>query len=70
MSRLLWNLVLRFTATVKLDANVFKFVNKHMRVVGPSRQNVTDSYTQIRDMFTEEAADCAPGDTQCNQGGN
>ena len=64
------NLVLRFTATVKLDANVFKFVNKHMRVVGPSRQNVTDSYTQIRDMFTEEAADCAPGDTQCNQGGN
>ena len=64
------NLVLRFTATVSVDDNVFKFVNKHMRIVGPSRQNVTDSYTQIRDMFTEEASDCAAGDEQCNQGGS
>lgn len=63
------NLVLRFTANVTLSKDVFKFVNKHMRVVGPSRQNVTDSYTQIRDMFAEEAADCEAGDEQCNEGG-
>lgn len=50
-------LVLRFNATVLITKDVFAFSNKHMRIVGPSRQNVTDSYTQIRDMFTEKADD-------------
>ncbi len=54
------NLVLRFTASIALRPDVFLSINKHMRIVGPTRQNVTDSYTQIRDMFTEEAIDCDP----------
>ncbi|MFV0485051.1 MAG: hypothetical protein ACK5MU_02355 [Candidatus Saccharimonadales bacterium] len=61
-------LVLRFNATVLITKDVFASSNKHMRIVGPSRQNVTDSYTQIRDMFTEKAADCDPEDQQCLEG--
>lgn len=64
------DLVLRFNATLMVSKEVFTFANKHMRVVGPSRQNVTDSYTQIRDMFTEKATDCDPEDTQCLEGNN
>lgn len=56
------SLVLRFTSTVTLNREVFYAVNRHMRVIGPTRQNVTDSYTQIRDMFTERAKNCAPED--------
>ncbi|MDR3298174.1 MAG: hypothetical protein LBT19_02275 [Candidatus Nomurabacteria bacterium] len=63
-------LVLRFSASVAIEENVFMFANKHMRVVGPSRQNVTDSYTQIRDMFAEKASDCDPNDTQCLEADN
>jgi hypothetical protein len=63
-------LVLRFNATVVIQRDVFLFANKHMRVVGPTRQNVTDSYTQIRDMFTEKASDCEPNDVQCNAEAN
>ncbi|MCL1839830.1 hypothetical protein FWF89_02410 [Candidatus Saccharibacteria bacterium] len=61
------NLVLRFSATITLNREVFRFMNKHMRIIGPTRQNVTDSYTQIRDMFTERAAECSPDDEQCRQ---
>ena len=46
--------LLTFTATISLTNKVFKAVNKHMQIIGPSRQNVTDSYVQIRDMFTEK----------------
>jgi hypothetical protein len=64
------SLVLRFSATVTLNTEVFRFRNKHMQVIGPTRQNVTDSYTQIRNMFAERAADCDPEDTDClRQGG-
>ena len=63
-------LVLRFNATIVIERKIFLFSNKHMRIVGPSRQNVTDSYTQIRNMFTEKAADCAPDDEQCNTEAN
>lgn len=65
------SLVLRFTSTVTLNKEVFRAVNKHMRVIGPSRQNVTDSYTQIRNMFTERAKNCSPEDEdydQCMEG--
>lgn len=51
------NLVLSFSAIVTLNMDVFKASNKHMRIVGPSRQNVTDSYVQVRDMFTEKATE-------------
>ncbi len=61
------NLVLRFSTSIVLNEEVFKYVNKHMRVIGPSRQNVTDSYTQIRDMFTERARDCSPSDADYQQ---
>jgi hypothetical protein len=61
------NLVLRFSSTVTVGRDVFLFSNKHMRVIGPSRQNVTDSYTQIRDMFTERATNCNPEDADYAQ---
>jgi len=48
--------VLMFSATLPLDNNVFLFSNKHMITVLPSgKQNVTDSYIQIGDMFAEKA---------------
>ena len=64
-------LVLRFSATVVISQDVFSFNNKHMRIIGPTRQNVTDSYTQVRNMFTEEAKKCDADDLKCiNAGGN
>ena len=59
------NLVLKFTASVVVDEEFFKFQNKHMRAIGPMGQNVTDSYVQIGGMFTQEATECAEGDTEC-----
>lgn len=64
------DLVLRFSTIVTINPEVFSFANKHMRVIGPTRQNVTDSYIQVRNMFTEEAEDCAADDYEClNAGG-
>ena len=43
-----------------------------MIAIGPMGQNVTDSYVQIGNMFTQEAAECEAGDTACfsnNSGG-
>ncbi len=45
-------MVLGFSAVVPVAEQIFMAVNHNMRIVGPSRQNVTDSYVQIRDMFT------------------
>lgn len=48
--------VLMFAAVLRVDPEVFSFNNKHMIAISPSgRQNVTDSYTQIGDMFAERA---------------
>ena len=59
-------LVLRFSATVIFAPEVFDFNNTHMLALAPSgRRNVTDSYVQIQAMFSERAADCAPGDATC-----
>lgn len=55
-------LVLRFSAKLMLKKEVFLAENKHVQVVGPTRRNVTDSYVQIRDMFTEKAKDNTAGD--------
>lgn len=59
------NLVLRFTASVRIDPEVFAYKNKHMILIGPSGQNVTDSYVQIGDMFAKRAEDCEAGDATC-----
>ncbi|MBQ6375352.1 hypothetical protein IJJ37_00215 [Candidatus Saccharibacteria bacterium] len=63
-------LVLRFSATITVNPEVYSFTNKHVIAMAPSgRYNVTDSYVQIQNMFGERAADCAANDTACN-GGN
>ena len=59
------NLVLKFSGNIILAPEFFSFKNKHMIAVGPYGQNVTDSYVQIGDMFTQEAKECAPDDTAC-----
>lgn len=66
-------LVLRFSAVLPLDKKIFAYNNKHVAVISPSGQNVTDSYLQIGGMFAENAKDCVASDTSCrNQktGGN
>ncbi|MBR3253801.1 hypothetical protein IKF86_00950 [Candidatus Saccharibacteria bacterium] len=66
-------LVLRFSATITFNPEVFKYNNTHMLAIPPSgRYNVTDSYVQIQSMFTERATDCDEGDTECKTttGGN
>lgn len=59
------NLVLRFSASIALDKNVFAFKNKHVTVYLPTEQNVTDSYVQIKSIFEQRAADCRVGDKDC-----
>lgn len=60
-------LVLRFSATISLNPEAYKFSNHHVIAIPPSgRRNVTDSYVQIQAMFGERAADCEEGDTACN----
>lgn len=64
-------LVLRFSAVITLNPDVYSFNNKHVLALGPSgRYNVTDSFVQIQNMFEERAADCAPGDTACGSTSN
>ena len=59
-------LVLRFSAVISLEPEVYSFKNYHMLAIAPSgRRNVTDSYVQIQAMFGEKARDCDPGDTSC-----
>ena len=48
-------MVLSFSSTLTITRGVFLARNKHVQVIGPTRQNVTDSYIQVRDMFTEAA---------------
>ena len=47
-------MLLTFTAQFVVAREAFLTVNRHMNFVGPSRQNVTDSYVPVRDIFTEE----------------
>ena len=64
-------LVLRFSATISINPEVYSFNNNHVLAIGPSgRVNVTDSFVQVQSMFEERAADCEEGDTACiNQNG-
>ena len=67
------DLVLRFSATISLEPDYFKFSKKHALAVAPAgRYNVTDSYVQIQNIFSAPAADCAADDVYCNNanGGN
>ena len=64
-------LVLRFSATIRLNPEVYKFDNTHMLAIGPTgRRNVTDSYVQIQSMFGKRAKDCEKGDAACNANTN
>ncbi len=51
------NRVLTFTSVVDINMEVFKASNKHMRIIGPPRKYVTDSYVQVRDMFSEKVTE-------------
>ena len=51
-------LVARFSATISFEPEVFNFNNKHVLAIAPKgRTNVTDSFIQIGEMFTEKATD-------------
>lgn len=68
-------LVLRFNAVIFVNPEFYKFNNHHMMALPPnSRVNVTDSFVQIQDMFSQRADDCAKDDTSCqstvNSGGD
>ena len=64
-------LVLRFSAIITLNPQVYLFNNHHLLALAPSgHHNVTDSYVQIQTMFGERAADCAADDTACNTNTN
>jgi len=49
-------MVLNFEARIVVDPRVFLSKHKHMQIIGPDRQNVTDSYVQIRNMFGQKAS--------------
>ena len=44
-------MVLTFQASVPITGDIFLSGNHNMQIIGPMRQNVTDSYVQVRDMF-------------------
>lgn len=46
--------ILTFSASFILNREPFVSANKHMMIIGPSRRNVTDSYQQVRPIFTEK----------------
>lgn len=57
------DLVLTFTGTIYIDPEVFSFNNKHMIEIAPSgRTNVTDSFIQVEEMFSEKAVKCKEGE--------
>ena len=59
-------LVLRFNATIYVNPEFYRFSNQHMTAIAPSnRVNVTDSFVQIQNMFSQRANDCQAGDTSC-----
>ena len=59
------NLVLRFSAVLAIDPVIFAYNTKHVMTIGPTGQNVTDSYQQIKGMFAAKAKDCRADDAEC-----
>ena len=43
----------KFDVEMLVSPEVFKAAYRHLTVIGPSKQNVTDSYVQVRDMFSD-----------------
>lgn len=57
-------LVLRFSAVININSEVFAFRNKHMLTIAPTgKTNVTDSYIQVEGMFDKKAEACY--DAEC-----
>lgn len=46
-----------FDAIIPVNTDIFIASNHHVIIYGPTRQNVTDSYVQVRDMFTERISE-------------
>ena len=46
-----------FDAVIPVNTDIFVASNHHVIIYGPTRQNVTDSYVQVRDMFTERISE-------------
>ena len=61
------NLVLRFAGSMTIQPQALLLANRHMQFIGPAGQNVTDSYTQVKNMFEKRAADCDKNDSTCQQ---
>lgn len=62
------DLVVRFSAAITLDPKIFSFNNKHVLAFGPTgRNNVTDSVTQLQNIFAPRATDCTDDDEACNK---
>lgn len=65
------NLVLRFSAVITFDPRTYEFANHHFIAIPPTtRRNVTDSYSQIQNMFVERASNCSEDDADCNSKSN
>ncbi len=59
-------LVLRFNADIYVNPEFYRFNNHHMMAIPPKgRVNVTDSFVQIQNMFSQRADDCDKDDTSC-----
>lgn len=58
-------LVLRFAGDLQINADVFSARKNFLTVIGPSGQNVTDSYAQVEGMFASRASDCEKNDMTC-----
>ncbi len=64
-------LVLRFEAVISINPEFYKFDNHHMMALPPNnRINVTDSFVQIQNMFSQRAEDCDKDDTSCQSSVN
>ncbi len=57
-------LVLSFSVSLPISHDIYVAKNRHMMIVGPNRQNVTDSYIQIHDMFEAAVKDVDENDNK------
>lgn len=59
------SLVLRFRIQFTVADEAFAVKSGYVQFIGPNKQNVTDSFTQIEGMFEEKASDCEADDEEC-----
>ena len=55
------DLVSSFSVMLPISNDVYLSKNHHMMIVGPNRQNVTDSYIQVHDMFEAAVSETEEG---------